>query len=185
MTTVRKRGSRTRPSTRPDMSHRRIIELVVIAMFLGAGWIGLVGSTKPHELLVDIGVVALLTPFAASVLRSDWLTLNFQARDLVQGWRIPWYVLIRCGEITILLLRDLVLGQRTGSHYRACSFRINRQDPVLLARSILAVAYSTMAPNFIVIGIDAEQRQMLFHQVERSSVSRMSQRLGAQSTPES
>jgi hypothetical protein len=37
-----------------------------------------------------------------------------------------------------------------------------------------------MAPNFIVIGIDADEKQMLFHQLERSSVPRMSQSLGAQ-----
>jgi hypothetical protein len=37
-----------------------------------------------------------------------------------------------------------------------------------------------MAPNFIVIGIDDDQAQMLFHQIERSSVPKMTQRLGAQ-----
>jgi hypothetical protein len=175
---------------RPTDRHRRetlrsTIELMGIAILLAAGWIGLVATTKAHEMLVAIGVVALLTPFAASLLRSNWQQLSLHPWDLLQCWRIPWYVLSGCWEITVLLLRDLFAGKPTGSYYRACNFRINRHDPVLIARSILAVAYTTMAPNFIVIGIDAEQSQMLFHQVERSSVPKMSRALGAQIGPQS
>jgi hypothetical protein len=165
--------------------NRLVVELMGIAILLAAGWIALVANTNPHELLVDAGVVALLTPFAARLLRSNWLTLNFRLRDIVRCWRVPWYVLTGCWEITVLLLRDLLGGKLTGSFYLACSFRISRRDPVLLARSVLAVAYTTMAPNFIVIGIDADQKQMLFHQLERSSVPRMSQSLGAQMEPQS
>jgi hypothetical protein len=164
---------------------RLAVELAGIAILIAAGWIGLVANASPHELLVDGGVIALLTPFAARLLRSNWLTLNFHLQDVVQCWRVPWYVLTGCWEITVLLLRDLLAGKRTSSFYRACNFRISRRDPVLVARSVLAVAYTTMSPNFIVIGIDADQKQMLFHQLERSSVPRMSQRLGAQMEPQS
>jgi hypothetical protein len=179
------RSSKHKRMGRPVDKHRRgtlrsTVELMATAILLVAGWIGLVAGTKPHEMLVGVGVVALLTPFAASLLRSDWLRFSFRLGDLLQCWRIPWYVLSGCWEITVLLLRDLFAGRRTGSYYRACSFRINKRDPVLIARSVLAVAYTTMAPNFIVIGIDTQQRQMLFHQVERSSVPKMSQALGAQ-----
>jgi hypothetical protein len=153
---------------------------VAIAVLVAVGWIGLVGSTQPHELMVDAGVVTLLTLFAISLLRSERLELTFQLHDLLQCWRIPWYVVSGCWEITLLFLRDLLSGKRTGSYYRACSFRTNRRDPLLLARGILAVAYTTTAPNFIVIGIDTGQRQMLFHQIERSSVPKMTQSLGAQ-----
>jgi hypothetical protein len=37
-----------------------------------------------------------------------------------------------------------------------------------------------MAPNFIVIGIDFHQSRMLFHQLRRSSVPKMTKSLGAQ-----
>jgi hypothetical protein len=163
---------------------RSAVELMGVAILLAAGWIGLVAGTKPHEMLVGAGVVALLTPFAASLLRSDRLRFSFRLEDILQAWRIPWGVLSDCWEITVLLLRDLFAGRRTGSYYRACSFRINRRDPVLIGRSVLAVAYSTMTPNFIVIGIDAQQQQMLFHQLERSSIPKMSQALGAQMEPQ-
>jgi multisubunit Na+/H+ antiporter MnhE subunit len=185
MKPARARTSKSRRTAASNPGARRegrstTSELLGIVVLFAAGWLGLVASTKSHELLVDAGVVALLTLFAVRLLRSERLTLNFRLRDVLQCWRIPWYVLSGCWEITALLLRDLLTGKRTGSFYRACSFRISRKDPVLLARSVLAVGYTTMAPNFIVIGIDADQKQMLFHQLERSSVPRMSQRLGAQ-----
>jgi hypothetical protein len=44
----------------------------------------------------------------------------------------------------------------------------------------LATIYTTVAPNFIVIGIDPELSRMLFHQLERSSVPKMTGALGAQ-----
>ena len=159
---------------------RRAFHLLITAALIAAGWLGLVGNTQPHELLLDVSIVALLTLFAANLFRSNWLKLRFYGRDIAAGWRIPWYVLSGCWEITKVLLRDLFLPHRAGSYYRACSFQISRRDPVLLARSVLAVAYTTTAPNFIVIGIDADQKQMLYHQIERSSVPRMSQALGAQ-----
>ena len=156
------------------------IELTIIAFLLAAGWIGLVSSTKLHEMILGAAVVALLTPFAARVLRSDSLNLRLSPGDLLQGWRIPWYILTGCWEITLLFLRDLIAGRRTHSYYRACSFRTSNRDPILIGRSVLAVAYTTTAPNFIVIGIDDKQDQMLFHQLKRSSVPKMSQALGAQ-----
>lgn len=158
----------------------RTAHLVLTAVLIAAGWLGLVANTQRHELIVDACVVALLTLFARKLFQSDWLRLRFQASDVVQCWRIPWYVLSGCREITAVLFRDVFLGHHAGSFFRACSFRISRRDPVLRARSVLTVVYTTTAPNFIVIGIDGEQNQMLFHQIERSSVPEMSQALGAQ-----
>jgi hypothetical protein len=121
------RSSKRRKIAGPVDKHRRAtlrstVELMGTAVLLAAGWIGLVASTKAHEMLLGVGVVALLTPFAASLLRSEWLRFSFRIEDLLQCWRIPWYVLSGCGEITGLLLRDLFAGRRTGSYYRACSF---------------------------------------------------------------
>lgn len=161
------------------------LHLVITAVLVAAGWLGLVANTQTHELILDAGIVVLLTLFAAQLFRTNWLRLRFDARDVLECWRIPWYVLSGCWEITSVLFRDAFLGHRAGSYYRACSFRISRRNPVLLARSVLTVAFTTTAPNFIVIGIDADQKQMLFHQLERSSVPRMSQALGAQQGAES
>lgn len=159
---------------------RRALHLTITGFLIAAGWLGLVGNAQRHELMLDACIVALLLAFAARLFRSNWLKLRFEARDVAACWRIPWYVLSGCWKITSVLFRDLFHYKRAGSYYRACSFQISRRNPVLLARSVLAVAYTTVAPNFIVIGIDTDQKQMLFHQIERSSVPPMSQALGAQ-----
>jgi hypothetical protein len=83
-------------------------------------------------------------------------------------------------EIIVILLKDLLGIRRAGSFYRVCGFKTSKSDPQLVARRILATFYTTMAPNFIVIGIDFRQSRMLFHQLERSSVSQMTKALGAQ-----
>lgn len=185
MTDPRTHASKGKKAS-PHQSHNRRRDtpvssaLFTITLLVFAGWLGFAASIKPNELLVDVIVTAILTLFAFSLLRSERQALHFEVHDLFQCWRVPWYVLTGCWEITTLLARDLLMGKRTRSFYRACGFKIRKHDPVLRARSILAVTYTTMAPNFIVIGIDSNQRQMLFHQIERSSIPRMSRSLGAE-----
>jgi hypothetical protein len=36
-----------------------------------------------------------------------------------------------------------------------------------------------MTPNFVILGIDQEKRRMLYHQIKRSGVPKMTQNLGA------
>lgn len=182
---ARKSKSSNSPKNDARDGDKRALHLVITAAIVAVGWLGLVSNTQRHELILDACIVVVLTLFAAQLFRTNWLRLHFEVRDVLQCWRIQWYVLSKCWEITVVLFRDAFLGRRAGSYYRACSFRISRRDPILLARSVLTVAYTTAAPNFIVIGIDADQKQMLFHQIERNSVPRMCQALGAQQGPES
>lgn len=172
--------ARTGPADTRRKDRRRLVHLAITAVLIAAGWLGLVANTQRHELIVDACVVATLSLFARKLFQSNWSRLRFHAADVAACWRIPWYVLSGCWEITRVLILDVFSGHRAGSYFRACSFRISRRDPVLIARSVLAVIYTTVTPNFIVIGIDADQKQMLFHQIERGSVLRMSRALGAQ-----
>ncbi len=153
--------------------------LTVAAIAVLALWRMFTDSPSWHELAVGIVATALTVLFFANVLRTETLNLELRGRDLLQLWRIPWYILSGCWEITWLLLKDLA-GKPAGSFYRDCGFKTSRRDPTLVGRTALAVAYTTTAPNFIVIGVDPEQSLMLFHQLERSTVPKMTQALGAQ-----
>ncbi|MGI4827988.1 MAG: hypothetical protein ACRYFU_07340 [Janthinobacterium lividum] len=154
--------------------------LCVTAVLLALSWIAFVGSLHLHEMIVGVVVVGLSTAFCRLVYRSEKIAFDFRLRDVAQCWRIPWYIAARCAQITWLLVKDL-LGDRVGSFYRVCGFRGGTRDPIAVGRSALAIAFSTAAPNFIVIGIDPHQNHMLFHQIERSDLSKMTQELGAQS----
>jgi hypothetical protein len=131
-------------------------------------------------MMVGAVVVILATLYWKAVHESSLNTLRLEWRDVVQGWRIPWYIASRIWEITIILGKDLTYVGRAGSYYRVSGFKSSKRDQTIVGREVLATIYSTAAPNFIVIGIDPELSRMLFHQIERTSMSKMTQALGAQ-----
>lgn len=153
--------------------------LAITAVLLTIGWIWFVGSVHLHEVIVGAVVVALSTAFCGLIYKSETLPFDLHLRDVVQAWRIPMDIAKDCVIITAVLFADLFLGRRAGSFYRVCGFRSSRRDPILVGRSALAITYTTMSPNMIVIGIDVAQSHMLFHQVQRDEVPRMTRLLGA------
>jgi hypothetical protein len=146
----------------------------------GALWILFVGGTRIHEMEVGACVLGLCSAFLYLIWRNETLRLDFCVEDVAQGWRIPWYVVTKDYQIIAILAKDLLRMKRAGSFYRVSGFKTSKSDPRLIARRVFATFYTTMAPNFIVIGIDYRQSKMLFHQLERSSVPKMTKALGAQ-----
>lgn len=147
---------------------------------MAAEWILLVAGVKLQEMIVGAAAVGAAALFLYLIFNGESERAEFRAVDLAAVWRIPWYILSGTWEITLILFRDLLSIRRAGSFYRVGGFRTSKRDPVLIGRRVLATAYTTTAPNFIVIGIDYEQSRMLFHQIERSSVPKMTQSLGAE-----
>jgi hypothetical protein len=168
-------------SRRPARLQRLSLLLFALAVALMAGeWVLLVAGTHLHEMLVGAASVLAATTFLYFVYRSEALQTKFRAKDIFACWRIPWYLASGIYEITAILLKDLLHIKRAGSFYRVAGFKTSKRDPLLIARRVLAIIYTTVAPNFIVIGIDYDQSRMLFHQLERSSIPKMTQELGAQ-----
>jgi hypothetical protein len=131
-------------------------------------------------MMVGAAVVIVATLYLKGVHESSRNTLRLRWKDLVQCWRIPWYMASGIWEITVVLFKDLGYLGRAGSYYRVSGFKSSKRDRTAVARTVLATVYTTTAPNFIVIGIDPDLSRMLFHQIERSSVPKMTQALGAQ-----
>jgi hypothetical protein len=155
--------------------------IAVVAFCLAVGWVWLVAGTHLHEMMVGAAVVVMATLFLKAVHESSQNALRLEWKDVVQCWRIPWYMATGIGEITVVLFKDLTYLSRAGSYYRVSGFKTSKRDRAAIARTVLATVYTTMAPNFIVIGIDPDLSRMLFHQIERSSVPKMTRALGAQS----
>ncbi len=149
-------------------------------LLIAALWILFVGGTRRDEMIVGASVFLLSGAFLYLVWRTETLRLEVRWQDFPQGWRIPWYVVSGVYEIIVVLAKDVLGVKRADSFYRVSGFKTSKSDPRLIARRVFATFYTTMAPNFIVIGIDYHQSRMLFHQLERSSVPRMTKALGAQ-----
>jgi len=143
-------------------------------------WILFVGGTRRNEMFLGVGVLILSGVFSYRIWQIETINADFHLADIVQGWRIPWYILNGIYEIVMVLGKDLLGFKRADSFYRVSGFKTSKLEPRLVARRVFAIFFTTMAPNFIVIGIDFRQSRMLFHQLERSDVPQMTKALGAQ-----
>ncbi len=154
-------------------------KVATVAALLAGEWVLLVAGTKSHEMVVGAFAVVLATIFLAVVWHQQPQHIKMTAKDVLQGWRLPWYLLVDAWVVTLVLIRDL-MGKRAGSYYRVSGFRTAREEPTLVGKRVLATVYASMSPNSIIVGIDWKQSRMLTHQIARSPVSRMTKNLGGQ-----
>lgn len=151
-----------------------------LCLLAAAGlWVIFVATSNPHEMEVGAVCVAATVIFTGFVVKTTGLRFKLQLRDFLQGWRIPWYVLSDFVVVAVVLVKDVLRLEPAGNLFRVCGFDTSKHDPVRIARTVLAVTYSTCSPNCIVIGIDQSQSRMLFHQLKRSAVPSMTRNLGA------
>ena len=146
-----------------------------------ASWILFVGGIRRDEMLVGVGVVFLTAAFVYQVWRIETLHIAFRLRDVVQGWRVPGYVLRDTCVISSVLLRDLLGMALADSLYRVSELKRVKPKPRQAARQVLITLFTTMSPNSIVIGIDPNRDRILFHQLQRGSITKMDMALGVKS----
>ena len=154
---------------------------LILSTVCAAGlWVLFVSSSiSPHEILLGAACVIATVVFTFFTARTMGVRFGLRLRDFAEGWRIPWYIVSDLVSVTVLLIEDTFHIGRAENLFRVCGFDTSKHDPVRVARTVLAIAYSTCSPNCIVIGIDQTQSRMLFHQLRRSNVPIMTKRLGA------
>lgn len=143
-----------------------------------ASWILFVGGIRLHEMLVGACAVLVTTAFVHQVWKRETLQIEFHPSDVIQGWRVPWYVLRDTCVIALVLWGDFFARTCAASLYRVSALKKVKPRPRQTARQVLITLYTTMSPNSIVIGIDPHRDRILFHQLRRSSISTMDQVLG-------
>lgn len=158
------------------------VRFAVYALLLGVAldvfWTACVSSFSAHELIIGIPATVLSTAFCLFTVHKVDLRFRPRLIELAEIWRLPWYVTLDVAQVVWVLLLDLA-GKPASSLFRATRWRENEDSGRGTARRVLAIAYTTVSPNMIVVGIDCEHGQMLFHQVLRSKVPLMTRRLGA------
>jgi hypothetical protein len=137
-------------------------------------------TLAPTELVVGIGATVVSTIAAGVFGATGIVQFRPRLRDLLQCWRIPWYSVEGTVELFRALARQLFTTQGAQSLVRAVPFAVGKDDdPQAIARRALAVAYTTMTPNFIVFGVARNQALLLYHQVLSGPVLKMTINLGA------
>lgn len=159
---------------------RRVLHVAMLwAAWLGL-WLLLVENFSAAELVVG-AVCALVAALASVVAWGDHL-IAFAAnpRLLAQAWRLPGIAARDVVTILEVLALHLFTRRKAHSLLRVVPFDAGDQDDRdATTRRALAIAYSTMTPNCVVIGIDREKQTMLYHQLASRELSEMARKLGA------
>jgi hypothetical protein len=150
----------------------------ILTVALAVFWVACVSTVHLHELLVGMGAVLLSVSSCLFVVRTLPLQFRPTLEEVAQIRRLPAYVVIDLIQITRVLILDLA-GHRAPSLFRSAPWSPNKNNGRDTAKRALAVAYTTISPNCIVVGIDCGRGQILFHQLKKSPVATMMRNLGS------
>ncbi len=144
-------------------------------------WILFTGTFSRHELLVGIVADALSVVGVLVVISKYPARFAPTLKELLAGWRLCWYLISGTWEVLVVAGRDVAGGKRAQSLFRVVPFSAGKQDnPQDTARRVLATLYTTITPTTIVLGVNVSEKKLLFHEIQRGRVSRMTRALGAQ-----
>lgn len=153
-----------------------LVEYAIALVF----WFLLVAKLELHELLVGAIAAAVAATASHVVRRQHVIDIGAHARDFAQVVRLPRYAIEGTWEVLSVLMRQLAGCGEAQSLLREVPFDVGEADDRRAAtRRALACAYTSMTPNFLVLGFDVRRGRMIFHQVRWSSIPEMTKRLGA------
>lgn len=159
---------------------KRLLRGGALGVLWFGAWLLLVEKFDPPELVAG-AICALIAAIASELAWGTHLNqFTGNVRALVQAYHMPWLMLQGTVEIFKVLFRHLFTSKKAESLMLAVDFDAGEaDDPNDAMRRALAIGYTTMTPNFVVIGIDQDKGRMLYHQIARSEVPKMTRNLGA------
>lgn len=138
------------------------------------------GTFAFHELL--LGVIATLVATLGVLIINRRYPAKFSPgfHEVLSLWCIPWYLASDTWKIMAVAGKDLLGVKRAASLFRTVQFDAGTEDDTTaVARRVLAVVYTTITPNTIVLGINANDQKMLLHELLSSPLPKMTRDLGA------
>ncbi|HZZ39035.1 MAG TPA: hypothetical protein VFE06_07885 [Acidobacteriaceae bacterium] len=161
---------------------RTLAQAVIVTVGLAVFWVACVSTLRSHELLV--GAVAVMLSVTSCLFVARTLPLRFRPTlgEIAQMWRLPANVISDLILITLVLIRDFA-GERAPSYFRSAPWSAVENSGRDTAKRALAISYTTVSPNCIVVGIDCGRGQVLFHQLKKSPVPTITRNLGAKAKP--
>jgi hypothetical protein len=146
---------------------RRLALFLAGFAFAGAFYLLLVDTTSLPELYVLVGV-ALLAALAFEVSREQGFPeARFSLRSLARAWRAFAQVPLDTGLLCREAVAQLTQRKRRRGQFRAVPFKAGPSEHDR-GRSALTEIVGSLAPNTIVIGIDADSDLLLVHQLRRN-----------------
>ncbi len=166
------------PHSSADIIYRAVRDSGVEFLILLGLWILYVSQVQTNEILAGVAA-ALIAAVADAVLKAEDFA-KFRPRLkwlLLITWEV-WYAISGTWAI-MLALAKRILGKKSEAQFKAVKFHVGGADPESWARRALVTVYATIPPNFIVVGIDREQKLILVHQVSPTGTPEIAKQLGA------
>lgn len=147
------------------------------AVLLGL-WMLFVSLLQMNEFAAGIAAALIGLLGDAVVKATDFARFRPRVRHLLLILTEPWYVITGTASIFWALAKRIA-GQKSDGELKVVPFDAGGDDVDSAARRALAVAYTTIPPNFIVVGIDRERNYMMVHQVSPTGTPWITKQLGA------
>lgn len=146
---------------------RRVGAWTLVWLGCLAIWMLLVAKLKTDELLVGL-VAALLATIGVAVFQNaDRTPFHPTPAMLLQAWRVPGDVLTGTWQVLHGLVEQLTGRAGPRSALLLANFEMGKpDDPKANARRALAITYTTLTPNTVVLGFIAKEQKMLVHQFQ-------------------
>jgi multisubunit Na+/H+ antiporter MnhE subunit len=141
-------------------------------------WMLFVSHPSRGELYAGVAVAIVGTVADWVVKRQESAKFRPKLAQLALVFWEPWYALTGTAAIMKALARKL-LGKPSEAQFRAVAIDAGDDDAESHARRALMVAYITLTPMSIVVGIDCDQKKMLVHQISPAPTPLIAKRLGA------
>jgi multisubunit Na+/H+ antiporter MnhE subunit len=130
-------------------------------------WLWLDDTLALPELVTGAVAAAIAASVAEVVLGRAAPRLRWRRRWFRRAWRLPLHVVADLWRLLRVLVLTLTGQRKSRGRFRAIRFDAGSSDnPEDIARRALAKAAGSVAPNTVVVGIDAARGLILVHQLE-------------------
>ena len=133
----------------------------------GAFYLLLVDTTSLPELYTLIGVALLGAVGFEAAREQGFPEARISLRWLLRSWRAMMRVPLDTGLLCRELIAQLVHGKRQRGQFRAIPFKAGPGEHDR-GRYAMTEIVGSLAPNTIVIGVDADNDLLLVHQLRRN-----------------
>ncbi len=166
----------------------KILQIAIVALVHLGLWMLFVSDVSIRDFVIGLVAVGLTSAVVVSAQRLMRVQFRPTVRELAEAWRIPWYGISGTFDVVVVLAKQLFLGQRAPSVLSAIPFDPGGDDAHSAARRALALTYTTITPNSIVLGLVRRgdgghdpfgTDVMLCHYVRPGPVRQMTRNLGA------
>ncbi len=156
---------------------RALYGLAALGVLSGT-WLLYTGKLGRNELLIGIPA-AILAALASEIVRGEEHPRFLpNASMCLPLWRVPPEILRDGFLISWKLLLAASASRRPAGKFLAIRFKAGGADSRSVARRTLAIEFSTISPNAIIIGIDRRRNLLLFHQLVGDKIPQTAYVLG-------